>query len=157
MSNGAAISAPLTVNVNATQPGLYAPPNFNVGGKQYLGALFPDGVTYVLPPGTISGITSRQAKPGETIIVYGVGFGPVTPAIPAGQTVQQPNSLTSPLQVFFGQTPATLSYSGLAPGAVGLYQFNVVVPNVVNNDAVPISFPLGGASGAQTLYTAVHN
>ncbi|HXB69550.1 MAG TPA: IPT/TIG domain-containing protein [Candidatus Acidoferrales bacterium] len=157
VSNGAAISAPLTVNVNATQPGLYAPPNFNIGGKQYLAALFPDGVTYVAPPGTISGLTSRQAKPGETIIVYGVGFGPVTPNIPAGQVAQQPNAVTSPLTVFFGQTAATLSYSGLAPGAVGLYQFNVVVPNVVNGDAVPITFPLGGVNGTQTLYTAVHN
>jgi uncharacterized protein (TIGR03437 family) len=155
--NGAAISAPLTVTVNATQPGLYAPPNFNIGGKQYLAALFPDGVTYVAPPGSVSGFTSRQAKPGETIIVYGVGFGPVTPAIAAGQVVQQSNNLTSPLQVFFGQTPATLSYSGLAPGAVGLYQFNVVVPNVVNSDAVPITFPIGGVNGSQTLYTAVHN
>jgi uncharacterized protein (TIGR03437 family) len=157
VSNGAAISAPLTLTVNATQPGLYAPPNFNIGGKQYLAALFPDGVTYVLPPGTIPGITSRQAKPGETIIVYGVGFGPVTPNIPAGQVVQQSNAVTAPLQVFFGQTPATLSYSGLAPGAVGLYQFNVVVPNVVANDAVPIAFPLGGVNGTQTLYTAVQN
>ena len=61
------------------------------------------------------------------------------------------------LQVFFGQTPATLSYFGLAPSAVGLYQFNVVVPNVTNSDAVPITFPLGGVNGNQTLYTAVHN
>jgi uncharacterized protein (TIGR03437 family) len=157
VSNGGAVSAPLTVTVNATQPGLFAPPNFNIGGKQYLAALFPDGVTFVAPPGTISGFTSRQAKPGETIIVYGVGFGPVTPNIPAGQVAQQANAVTSPLQVFFGQTPATLSYSGLAPGAVGLYQFNVVVPNVVNADAVPITFPLGGVNGTQTLFTAVHN
>ena len=56
-----------------------------------------------------------------------------------------------------GQTPAALSYSGLAPGAVGLYQFNVVVPNVVNDDAMAIAFPLGGVNGTQTLYTAVHN
>ena len=151
------ISAPYNVTVNATQPGLYAPANFKIGGNQYLAALFPDGVTYVLPPGAISGITSRQAKPGETIIVYGIGFGPVNPNIPAGQVVQQSNALTSPLQVFFGQTPATLMYQGLAPGAVGLYQFNVVVPNVVNSDAIPITFPLGGATGTQTLYTAVHN
>jgi uncharacterized protein (TIGR03437 family) len=157
VTNGGAISGPLTLTVNATQPGLYAPPNFNIGGKQYVAALFPDGVTYVLPPGTIPGITSRQAKPGETIIVYGVGFGPVTPNIAAGQVVQQSNTVTSPLRVFFGQTPATLSYSGLAPGAVGLYQLNVVVPNVAASDAVPITFPLGGVNGTQTLYTAVQN
>jgi uncharacterized protein (TIGR03437 family) len=150
-------SAPYNVTVNATQPGLYAPANFNIGGKQFLAALFSDGITYVLPPGAVSGTPSRQAKPGETIVVYGIGFGPVNPNIAYGQIVQQSNTLTSPLQVFFGQTPAALSYQGLAPGAVGLYQFNVVVPNVVNSDAIPITFPLGGATGAQTLYTAVHN
>jgi uncharacterized protein (TIGR03437 family) len=157
VSNGAAVSAPFTVAVNTTQPGLFAPPTFTIGGKQYVGALFPDGVTYVLPPGVVPGITSRQAKPGETIIIYGVGFGAVTPNIPAGQIVQQSNTITAPLQVFFGQSPATLTYSGLAPSAVGLYQFNVVVPNITNNDSVPITFPIGGANGAQTLYTAVHN
>jgi len=157
VSNGPAVSAPFTVTINTTQPGLFAPPSFNIGGKQYLGALFPDGVTFVLPPGAVPGITSRQAKPGETIIVYGVGFGAVTPNIPAGQVVQQSNSITAPLQVFFGQSPATLTYSGLAPSAVGLYQFNVVVPNITNSDAVPITFPIGGVNGTQTLYTAVHN
>jgi uncharacterized protein (TIGR03437 family) len=79
----------------------------------------------------------------------------VTPNIPAGQIVQQQNALTPPLQILFGQTTATLSYAGLAQGAVGLYQINLVVPNVPDNDAVPLTFTLGGVSGAQTLYTAV--
>jgi uncharacterized protein (TIGR03437 family) len=45
----------------------------------------------------------------------------------------------------------------LAPGLVGLYQINVVVPNVPNNDLVPLSFTLAGAANSQVLYTAVHN
>jgi uncharacterized protein (TIGR03437 family) len=45
----------------------------------------------------------------------------------------------------------------LAPQAVGLYQFNVVVPNVTGSDTVPLTFTLGGVSGAQTLYVAVQN
>jgi uncharacterized protein (TIGR03437 family) len=57
----------------------------------------------------------------------------------------------------FGGSSATLSYSGLAPSFVGLYQFNVVVPSVANNDLVPLSFKLNGASGSQTLFIAVHN
>jgi uncharacterized protein (TIGR03437 family) len=57
----------------------------------------------------------------------------------------------------FGGSSATLSYFGLAPNFVGLYQFNVVVPNVANNDLVPLAFKLNGASGSQTLFTAVHN
>jgi uncharacterized protein (TIGR03437 family) len=150
-------SAAYTIKVNATQPGLLAPPSFIVGGTQYTAALFTDGVTYVLPTGAISGVTSRPANPGDTIVLYGVGFGPVSPAIPAGQLVQESNTLASTFQIFMGGIQATTSYSGLAPDATGLYQFNVVVPNVPAGNAVPLTFTLGGVSGTQTLYLAVGN
>jgi uncharacterized protein (TIGR03437 family) len=62
------------------------------------------------------------------------------------------------LQIYFGSTLATLQYWGLEPGSVGLYQFNVVVPNVPASDAVPVSFSVGGVLGAQVvLYTSVGN
>ncbi|MGA1996749.1 MAG: hypothetical protein ABSH45_13310 [Bryobacteraceae bacterium] len=41
------------------------------------------------------------------------------------------------------------------PSFTGLYQFNVVVPNVAANGALPISFSLGGVKGTQTLFIAV--
>jgi hypothetical protein len=63
-------TAPYTVNVNATNPGLLAPTSFNVNGTQYAAALFSDGKTFVLPPGAIPGLTSRRAKPGDTITLY---------------------------------------------------------------------------------------
>jgi uncharacterized protein (TIGR03437 family) len=50
-----------------------------------------------------------------------------------------------------------LSFSGLAPRAVGLYQFDLVVPNVAANDAVPVTFTLGGTPGTQSLFTAIGN
>src|SRR6185437_6732333 len=85
VTTGAGRSAPYQITVNTAQPGLLAPPSFNFGGKQYVVALFPDGNTYVLPPNSISGVTSRAAHPGDTIILYGIGFGPVAPGIPGGQ------------------------------------------------------------------------
>jgi uncharacterized protein (TIGR03437 family) len=88
--------------------------------------------------------------------MYGVGFGSVTPNFPAGQIVTQQNELATSFQLMFGQTSAQLSYDGLAPNYVGLYQFDVVVPSVPDNDLVPLTFNLGGTPGAQTLYTAVH-
>jgi uncharacterized protein (TIGR03437 family) len=147
------------VNVNALQPGLLAPSSFNIGGTQYGVALFSDGVTYVLPPGSIAGINSRRATPGTTITLYGVGFGLVTPNIPAGQVTEQLNTLATPLSVAFGVTQAAtpLPYDGLAPNYVGLYQINVVVPNVGASDAVPLTFSLGGTSGTQRLFIAVGN
>jgi uncharacterized protein (TIGR03437 family) len=150
-------SDPRSLTVNAVQPGLFAPSIFQIGGKQYAGATFTDGGTFVLPQGAVPDVTSRPAKSGETIVLYGVGFGSVTPGIPPGQIAQQANSLTSQLQVYFQQTPATATYAGLAPNQVGLYQFNVVVPNVGSNAAVPLTFTLDGVSGAQTLYIAVQN
>lgn len=147
----AGTSLPYSINVNAAQPGLLAPPSFNVGGTQYVTALFPDGVTYVLPPNAIPGVASKRAAPGDTITMYGIGFGPVTPSIPAGQVVQSLNALALPFHLFFGNAEATLPYAGLAPQAVGLYQFNVVVPDVSPADSVPVTFTLGGTPGAQTL------
>jgi uncharacterized protein (TIGR03437 family) len=146
------------VTVNATQPGLLAPASFIVGGKQYLAALFSDGTTFVAPPGAIAGVTSRPAKRGEIITIYGVGFGMVTPNIPAGQLVQQSNTVASPVTFSFAGTAAMSNYSGLAPQQVGLYQFNVVVPNVADSDLVPLTFTFGGATvTTQTLYTAIRN
>ncbi len=157
-------SSAYNIIVNALQPGLLAPSSFLVGGKQYVVAQFPDG-TYVLPPNAIPGIPSRQAKPGEIIIIYGIGFGSVLDSgnqnIPAGTIVTASNRLFNSFSMDFGGSSANLSdprsYFGLAPNFVGLYQFNVVVPSVANNDLVPLSFKLNGASGSQTLFTAVHN
>ena len=145
------------ITLNALQPGLLAPPSFNLGGIQNVGAVFPDGTTYVLPPGAVPGITSRRTKPGDTITIYGVGFGSVTPSYNAGQVATRSNTLTMPFQIYFGNTPATVTYMGLAPDTVGLYQFNVVVPNIAASDAVPLTFSLGHQNGTQTLYIAVQN
>jgi uncharacterized protein (TIGR03437 family) len=160
VTNPAGASSNYPITVNPLQPGLLAPSSFLVGGKQYVVAQFQDG-TFVLPPNAISGVASRQAKPGETITIYGVGFGPVVDgnnqSISAGTIVGAANKLTNSFSMTFGTTSATLGYAGLAPSFVGLYQFNVVVPNVPNNDLVPLSFSLNGATGSQTLFTAVHN
>jgi uncharacterized protein (TIGR03437 family) len=154
-SNGTSDGFP--IYVNPTQPGLLAPPTFTVNNKQYVAALFSDGQTFALPQNAISGVASHPALVGDTLIIYGVGFGPVTGGFTAGTVVTAQNSLTTPLQIFFGSTQATLSYSGLAPSFTGLYQFNVVVPSVGANAALPITFSLGGVKGSQTLYIAVGN
>ena len=156
VSNANGTSAPFNITANATEPGLLAPSAFAIGGKQYAVALFSDGATYVLPTGAIPGVASRPAHPGETITLYGVGFGAVNTNTPAGQIVSQSNQLSLSFQLLFGQTSAQMSYAGLAPGFVGLYQFDAVVPPVPDNDLVPLTFNLGGTAGTQVLYTAVH-
>lgn len=148
-----------TITVNQVQPGLLAPAAFKLGDKQYTEATFADGATRALPasmnPLMTQGSAARPARPGETLVLYGVGFGRVTPESNAGEVVQQGNSLLSSFQVFLGGLRAEVSYAGLAPGTVGLYQFNVVVPDAATGDAVPLTFAVGGSTGQQVLYTAV--
>lgn len=154
ITTGKMVSASHSLTLDSTQPGLLATSQFKIGANQYVVAQLSDG-NYVLPTGAIAGVNSRPAKPGETMVIYGVGFGAVTPEIPAGQIVTATNQLSAPLVISFGQTPATLLYSGLAPSLVGVYQFNVKVPMVADSDLVPLTFDLGGVPGTQTLFTAV--
>jgi len=152
---GSLTSAAYSVNVNTVQAGLDAPSSFNIGGVQYAVALFADG-TYVLPEGAIAGVTSRPAQPGDEIVLYGIGFGPVTPDLTAGELVEKSNALASSFDISVGGIPfANPPYAGLAPGYTGLYQFNVVVPANAGTGAVPLTFTVDGTAGTQTLCLAL--
>jgi len=140
VANGYGTSDPANVTVAATAPGLYALAN------GYVGAF--EGAALVGSPGNPS------VKPGDVITLYGVGFGPVTPSVAAGQIATAGDTLATPLTVSIGGAAAALSYEGLAPGAVGLYQFNLVTPAVAAGNQ-PVAINLGGVSGRQTLLLAV--
>jgi len=145
-------SAPYNLTIQTVDAGLLAPSNFKIGALQYAVAL--DGNNYVLPAGAIAGVSSAPAKAGDVIVLYGVGFGAVSPAIPEGQIVQQQNAVPA-FSISIGGAPAAAQYAGLAPGYVRLYQFNVVVPAIAANNAAPVTFTVNGTAGTQTLYLAV--
>jgi uncharacterized protein (TIGR03437 family) len=148
-------TSPFTVTVNPLEPGVYAPAFLLVGGNQYTSE-FNDFMEWVLPTGASAGTSSRPARAGDFIVVWGVGFGPVTPNVPTGTIVQGLTTLTTPVQFSIGGVPATVLYQGLAPGEIGLYQFDLVVPNnVAAGNLVPLTFTQGGVSGTQTLYVAI--
>lgn len=147
-------SATYELVVEPLEPGLFAPPSFNSNGTQYVGAFNADG-SFALPTGAISGITSHPATPGDVITLYGLGFGPVTPSVPVGEIATQLDQLTGSLSVSIGGQSATVQYDGLSSCCAGVYQFNVVVPNVSAGNAVPLTFTLNGTTGTQTLYIAV--
>jgi uncharacterized protein (TIGR03437 family) len=154
VTNDGVASDPLTMTASDLLPGLLAPANFKSGNTQYVVAQLADN-TFVGEPAKVPG-TNRPAKPGETIVLYGIGFGPVTPAIPAGAIVTQANSVTNNLVIRFGQIQATaIPYRGLGPNFVGLYQFNVVVPDTVPDGDQQLDVAIGGVSTGQTLFIAV--
>jgi uncharacterized protein (TIGR03437 family) len=143
---------------NQLAPGLLAPPSFVLNGTSYLVAQHQDG-SYV---GNIPGVASSPAKPGELLTIYGVGFGNVKKnsdgsSIPPGLVVSDLNTLANSFTFSFGTAPAQqIQYAGLAPGAVGEYQFNVVVPPNLPNSDVPINVTLNGVALPQKLFLTVH-
>jgi uncharacterized protein (TIGR03437 family) len=157
LKNAAGTTNSFTMTALNTAAGMLAPAAFKLDGRQYVAAFVgPDyKSTFALPVGAITGVGCRPARPGEAVVIYGVGFGPVTPNIPSGTLPSGTNSLTNHLEVMFGTTPATVQYAGLSSD-IGVYQINVVVPPLADNDAVPLTFNLGGVASAQTLYIAVH-
>lgn len=157
VTTAAGTSSQYTVRVNSVQPGLCAPSSLKLGERQYVVALASDGKTLVLPDPGVPAIDSRAARPGDTITFYGVGFGPVTPYVSDGKRAGEGNRLARQFSVVFGETPATVLYAGLAPGSLGLYQFNVVVPAIPDNDAVRVKVTIDGVVGPQVVYTAVRN
>lgn len=94
---------------------------------------------------------TRPSRVGETIVIYGLGFGQVSPPVQSGAAVPAtplPSVPSAQKTVFFGAlalgTGATqeAQYVGLTPGLVGLYQINVVVPPDSPKGDVPVRVQL---------------
>lgn len=126
------------------QPALLAPPSLMLAGLQYPAALFSDGA-YAGPPILDAPMPLRRARPGERVTLCGIGFGP------------DPRALSSRLRFFFGDAEAEMIYAGFLGGAVGVYLFEVAVPEMEGGDAIPLRFTLDSVAGRQALYISVEN
>jgi uncharacterized protein (TIGR03437 family) len=85
-----------------------------------------------------SSLVGTAAKAGETIVLYGTGFGATDPSIPATSLVSSPLPLARPgdLRIRIGGLDAAIGYAGLI--SPGVYQFNVVVPQVAAGDQLVV-------------------
>jgi uncharacterized protein (TIGR03437 family) len=133
----------------ARAPYMLAPPAFSRNGRQYVTAILPNGA-FVGPTGLIPGANFRPARSGDRIVLYGVGFGPTTPAVAAGNIANGLTALPNPRMKLHG-IDITFDYAGLASGFVGLYQFNFIVPSAPSGDA-KIEISVDGQPLTQALY-----
>jgi uncharacterized protein (TIGR03437 family) len=136
--------------------GLLAPPTFKVGDTQYVAALHSTTGKFV-NGGNIPNVDTAPAVPGETILFYGLGFGPITPNFPplGGRKASGLTMVTNPVTFKIGDNEAKVTYAGLAPTFIGLYQFNVEVPaNTATGDHA-LTVIQGGEPIAQKLTITV--
>lgn len=116
-----------------------------------IAAFHSDDVTPVGASGVVTGSTPAAA--GETIVLYGTGFGPTTPAYPAGQLITTGYPLSPLPTVTFGGASATVAYAGLT--GAGLYQINVTVPPGTPSGDTVVVATIGGASTQSTAIITV--
>jgi uncharacterized protein (TIGR03437 family) len=89
---------------------------------------------------------SNPAPVGSTIIAYLTGTGPVSPAAKDG-TPTRSDTLTNATSVVtakIGSAAATVSFTGLTPGFIGLAQMNIVVPSTLTPGVYPLSVTIDG-------------
>ena len=87
--------------------------------------------------------SSTPARAGETIVVYGVGWGLPSAMITSGSSSQS-GSLPALPACTIGNTPAAPGFAGLV--SPGLYQFNITVPAGTASGENAISCSYAGAS-----------
>jgi uncharacterized protein (TIGR03437 family) len=140
-------SAPQTVSLATYAPGIFALNSEGTGQGAILDA------NYHLVDG------SNPAIPGQTtILIYCTGLGPVSsnqPATGAPAWLTNLARTSSPVTATIGGVSANVTFSGLAPGYVGLYQVNAQVPaGLAANGSAPVMISIEGAN-SNTVTIAV--
>ncbi len=147
VTNGTESSTPRAVQVAAFAPGL-----FTVGG--YGVAVNLDG-SLAAPTGAIPGVASHPATPGDSLVLWGSGFGAVSPPATTGNnSLDTLRRVTNSPTVTIGGVAAQVTFAGLSPQFVGVYQINVTVPSTATPaSTATIQIEAGGVTG--TVQTTI--
>ena len=116
-TNNGLTSAAVTVNVEPLAPAFFTIGTNATSGNIYMAAEHANG-TLIGPAATITGAT--PAEPGETIVLFGTGFGP---------TLASSGVLAVTPTIAIDGIAADVTFAGLV--GPGLYQLNVVAPSTV--------------------------
>src|ERR1017187_10518323 len=138
VENNGTTGASISVPVLAPQPGIF---NYSAGGNTF-GAILH--ANFQLAD------TGHPAKAGETVLIYCTGLGAVSSPPADGAPGNGQPTATTPT-VTIGAASAMVSFSGLAPGFVGLYQINAEVPAGLTAGNQPVVVMLAGASSNSVL------
>jgi uncharacterized protein (TIGR03437 family) len=141
--NGAASSQPQPVAVGTAQPGVFTQNQTGSGPGSILGQKVGGDPAL--------NTAANPASAGDYLWIYCTGLGTVTPGIAAGAAATYPPlyNTDNAVTVTVGGLDAHVAFAGLAPGYVGLYQVNAIVPaGVAPGASVPVVVTAAGASSA---------
>jgi uncharacterized protein (TIGR03437 family) len=128
-------------------------PTFSLFSSKYPAAIASNAGGYdnIGPTGAFP-FPTRPVKAGETLILFGGGFGPTNPSVPSGKVYSGAARCVTTPSVTIGGIPAAVSFAGIVGS--GLYQLNVVVPNAGSGDQ-SLQASVNGASTQNNLFITV--
>lgn len=131
------LTLPETITVAAARPAIFTTNEQGTGQGAILNQDFlPNSAT-------------NAAERGSVVQIFATGLGATTLAVPSGQSApgDPPALVTAAVEARIGGQSATVQFAGLAPGFVGLYQVNVVVPaNIQPGPGVELILTQNGVS-----------
>jgi uncharacterized protein (TIGR03118 family) len=146
VSNNDLTSTTLSVSAQFVAPALFL-------NGAYAAALHANNT--IVGPTTLVANNSTPAVPGETIVLFGTGFGTTTPAAVSGGVVSAAAPLGLTPAILFDNVPGKVVFAGLI--ATGVYQINVVVPSGLPDGDVPVVASTAGYSSPALILTTIKN
>jgi uncharacterized protein (TIGR03437 family) len=141
VTNGQAQATPLSLTTVDYQPAIFTQNGTGIGPGAIQDANYQ----------TVK--TGNPVKVGDYILIYCTGLGPLDNAPPENSPApgNPPATTHATPTVIFGDgsnsvsvTGADISFSGLSPGSIALYQVNVKVPQgVQSGDAISVRLSIG--------------
>ncbi len=127
-------------NIQATAPSVFQ--SGSAGPDTGLATIIRNANNQLVTP-------TNPINPKDSLTIYLTGMGQTTPPILAGQPAPVNPLSAAAVQpvITLGGSALSVSYAGLAPDEVGVYQINATVPfGVPTGLAVPLVISQGGAS-----------
>ncbi|MBV9507205.1 MAG: IPT/TIG domain-containing protein [Acidobacteriia bacterium] len=137
VTTAAGTSDPFSTQVNLAGPALVPWPNNQPGATH-------GDFSFAAAPGTFAGVNTVAPKPGETISIWGTGFGPSSPAVAAGQEPgpKSGSPLANAVTVMLNGN--ALQASGFISQFAADYQINVTLPKPLADGNYPLVVIVNG-------------
>ena len=135
---GSLSSAVRPVTVAAVSPGIFT---VNQSGA---------GAGLIVHAGNFSQVSpASPARAGEYLSIFCTGLGALQHPVPTGDVPPLPvPQVTAAPEVTIGGVPAVVTFAGVAPGFVGLYQVNVqVAPGTPSGSEQPLQIRMNSLPG----------
>ena len=143
VQRGSNVSTVRTANVAVVSPGIFLFDQASNAGAVLHGSDFSP----------VS--SSSPMRPGEYLVIYCTGLGPVLTPMKSGDPAPGVSPLAGAVYLpalKIAGLPASVSWAGLAPGFVGLFQINAQAPAALPAGNQPVQITtLGVASNTVTI------